>query len=228
VIADPDIAALGALLAEDARASMLLALLDGDAISAGELARRAGVSPSGASAHLRRLREGGLIVDEVAGRNRFFRLAGGELAEALEALARVAPPKPPTSLRSAESARALKRARTCYDHLAGELGVALAEALVERGLLVHGEDTFSVTRAGEPWLAELGIDLGEVGRRRRSLARACLDWSERRPHVAGALGAALSARFFELRWLGRLPGTRAVHLTPAGERELLARLAVRL
>jgi DNA-binding transcriptional ArsR family regulator len=228
VVAEPDIASLGALLADDARSSMLLALLGGDAISAGELARVAGVSPSGASAHLRRLREGGLVVDEVRGRNRFFRLATPELADALEALARVAPPRAPGDLRAAEVGRALKRARTCYDHLAGELGVAVTEALVEQGLLARGDTVYSVTPQGRSWLAELGIDVVELEQKRRSFARACLDWSERRPHLAGSLGAAVAATFFSRGWARRLPGTRAIRLTPAGESELLARLAVKL
>jgi DNA-binding transcriptional ArsR family regulator len=216
MVAEPDIAALGALLADDSRSSMLLALLGGDAISAGELARVAGVSPSGASAHLRRLREGGLVVDEVGGRNRFFRLASPELAEALEALARIAPPRAPGDLRTAEVGRALKRARTCYDHFAGELGVALTEALVERDLLARGGESYSVTPAGASWLAGLELDVAELERKRRSFARACLDWSERRPHLAGSLGAAIAATFFARGWARRLPRGRAISVTPAG------------
>jgi DNA-binding transcriptional ArsR family regulator len=216
MVANPDIAALGVLLADDARSSMLLALLGGDAISAGELARVAGVSPSGASAHLRRLREGGLVVDEVGGRNRFFRLASPELAEALEALARVAPPRPPGDLRAAEVGHALKRARTCYDHLAGELGVALTEALVERELLASAGESYSVTPAGTSWFSGLDIDAAELERKRRSFARVCLDWSERRPHLAGSLGAAIAATFFARGWARRLPRGRAISVTPAG------------
>jgi DNA-binding transcriptional ArsR family regulator len=228
VVAEPDIAALGALLGDETRSSMLLALLGGEAISAGELARVAGVSRSGASAHLRRLREGGLVVDEVRGRNRFFRLATPELADALEALARVAPPRAPGDLRAAEVGRALKRARTCYDHLAGELGVAVTEALVEQGQLAGGDLLYSVMPAGQVWFAELGIDVVELEQKRRSFARACLDWSERRPHLAGSLGAAVAATFFSRGWARRIPGTRAIRLTPAGERELMARLGVQL
>jgi DNA-binding transcriptional ArsR family regulator len=216
VDAEPDIAALGALLADDARSSMLLALLGGDALSAGELARVARVSPSGATAHLRRLREGGLVVDEVAGRNRFFQLASAELADALEALALVAPPRRRDNLAAAESARALKRARTCYDHLAGELGVALTESLVARALLECGDESYAVTPAGGHWLRRLGIDVLELERQRRSFARVCLDWSERRPHLAGSLGAALAAAFFARGWARRLPRGRAIAVTPAG------------
>lgn len=146
--ADADIAAVGALIGDRARASMLNALMGGEAISAGELARVGGVSPSGATAHLRRLREGGLVVDEPAGRQRVFKLAGPGIAEALEALALVAPPLPARGLRECRGAGALKRARTCYDHLAGELGVAVADALVERDVLARGDGRFSVTGDG--------------------------------------------------------------------------------
>jgi DNA-binding transcriptional ArsR family regulator len=219
-----DIAAIGALLADDARASMVLTLLGGEAIPAGELARRAGVSPSGASAHLRRLREGGLITQESVGRHRYFRLASPELAEALESLARVAPIRPASSFRESEGTRALKHARTCYDHLAGELGVAVADSLVQRGVLIRTDEAFTVTATGTRWFTALGIDLGAVAESRRGFARACLDWSERRPHLAGSLGAAFADVFFARKWIRRLPGGRAVAVTPAGrtwlEREL--------
>jgi DNA-binding transcriptional ArsR family regulator len=211
-----DIASIGALLADDARASMVLTLLGGEAIPAGELARRAGVSPSGASAHLKRLREGGLVTQESIGRHRYFRLASPELAEALESLARVAPVRPVSSFRESEGTRVLKRARTCYDHLAGELGVAVADALVERGVLTRSDDAFAVTEDGARWFGSLGIDLDAVAAVRRSFARSCLDWSERRPHLAGSLGAAVAEVFFARRWIRRLPGGRAVAVTPDG------------
>lgn len=221
-----DIASVGALLGDDARAAMLLTLLGGEAVPAGELARRAGVSPSGASAHLRRLREGGLITQERIGRHRYFRLASPELAEALESLARVAPVRPASSLRESETTQALKRARTCYDHLAGELGVALADALVERKLLTRSDEAFALTRDGAAWLGSLGVDLAVVGRSRRSFARACIDWSERRPHLAGALGAAVCDLFFARVWIRRLPGGRAVAVTEDGRAWLARELGV--
>lgn len=222
MIADVDIAAVGAALADRSRAAMLLALLGGETLTAGDLARIAGRSPSGASAHLRALRDAGLVVTEEAGRNRFFRLANSEIAEALEMLARVAPRRPPRTLRQSEAARAIKRARTCYDHLAGELGVGVTEALVERRLLDSDDDSFRVTRAGRAWLSELGIEIAALERQRRSFARACLDWTERRPHLAGALGAAFADVFFTRGWVQRLPGGRAIMLTPRGS-EWLAR-----
>lgn len=203
---------------------MILTLLGGEAIPAGELARRAGVSPSGASAHLRRLREGGLVTQESVGRHRYFRLASPELAEALESLARVAPVRPVSSFRESEGTRALKHARTCYDHLAGELGVAVVDALVERGVLTRGDAEFVIGDNGARWFGALGIDVDAVAGSRRSFARACLDWSERRPHLAGSLGAAVADVFFARKWIRRLPGGRAVAVTPDGrawlEREL--------
>jgi DNA-binding transcriptional ArsR family regulator len=211
-----DIASIGALLADDARGTMVLTLLGSEAVPAGELARRAGVSPSGASAHLRRLREGGFITQEHVGRHRYFRLASPELAEALESLARVAPVRPVSSFRESEGTRVLKHARTCYDHLAGELGVAVADALIERGVLTRGGDAFAVTDDGSQWLTSLGIDLDAAAGSRRSFARACLDWSERRPHLAGSLGAAVADVFFARKWIRRLPGGRAVAVTPDG------------
>jgi hypothetical protein len=145
-----------------------------------------------------------------------FRLASPELAEALEALALVAPAVPVRGLRASKEAGALKRARTCYDHLAGELGVAVTDALVEEGTLTLDGDGFAVTRRGRPWIEELGLDLEALRRTRRSFARACVDWTERRPHVAGSLGAGIAATFFARGWVRRRPGGRAVLVTAAG------------
>jgi len=213
---EADIAAVGALIGDRARAAMLNALMGGEPVSAGELARIGGVSPSGATAHLRRLREGGLVVDQAAGRQRVFRLASPELAEALEALALVAPPLPVRGLREARAQGALKRARTCYDHLAGELGVAVTEALVEREILARDDGGFAVTQAGGLWLEELGLDLDALRRVRRSFGRFCVDWTERRPHVAGSLGAGIATAFFANGWVRRRPGGRAIAVTPTG------------
>jgi DNA-binding transcriptional ArsR family regulator len=226
MIKDADIAAVGALVGERARASMLLALMGGEAVAAGELARRAGVTPSGATAHLRRLRDGGLVTDEVVGRQRVFRLAGPDVAEALEMLSLVAPPLPARGLRESRTAAALKRARTCYDHLAGELGVAVTEALVERDVLAPEDGRFSVTGAGRVWLEDLGIEVDALERRPRSFARSCLDWSERRPHLAGSLGAGVATMLFARGWIRRTPRGRAVTVTAAGADWLEERLGV--
>jgi DNA-binding transcriptional ArsR family regulator len=209
---DADLAAVGALVAEPARARMLAALGDGRALPASALAAEAGVAPSTASGHLARLVDGGLLTAESNGRRRYFRLHGPEVAEALEALARVAPREPVRSLGQATRIEALRAARTCYDHLAGRLGTALMDALLERGVVADEH----VTDAGRETLARLGVDLDSIPGR-RPLFRSCLDWSERRPHAAGKLGAALAARAFEVGWVERLDGTRAVWVTPAGE-----------
>jgi DNA-binding transcriptional ArsR family regulator len=213
---DADIATVGAALADNARASMLLALVGGESLTAGELARRTGLSPPGASNHLRRLERSGLISAERVGRNRYVRLANDNVAAALEALAQIAPQQPVRSLRQAESAHALAFARTCYDHLAGRLGVSITDALVERRILTLDGDNFDLTHRGEAWLGTLGIDANALRRRRRSVARACLDWTERRPHLAGSAGAALATGLFTQRSIARLPGSRAVRITPTG------------
>src|SRR5919197_4796968 len=209
---DADLAAVGALLAEPARARMLAALGDGRALPASVLAAEARVAPSTASEHLARLVGGGFLAVESRGRRRYVSRSGPEIAEAREAIARVAPRKPVRSLREATRAEALRQARTCYDHLAGALGTALLDALVGRGV-VAGE---SVTTDGVEVLKRLGVDLDSVPGR-RPLFRSCLDWSEQRPHAAGKLGAALAARCFELGWVERLGGSRAVRVTAAGE-----------
>jgi DNA-binding transcriptional ArsR family regulator len=226
--ADPDLATIGAALADEGRAAMLLALLGGEHLSAGQLARYAQLSPSAASNQLRRLRELGLIVDQRAGRNRFFRLATHDLADALEALTRVAPAKPMRNLRQSHASAALRKGRTCYDHLAGRLGVAVTDALVEQGVLSKHRDAFSVSHAGRAWFAELGIDVATAARSKRSFARICLDWTEQRPHLAGALGAAITDTFFDRAWLQRLPNSRAVVVTRAGENFLARELNVTL
>jgi DNA-binding MarR family transcriptional regulator len=199
---------------------MLDALLDGSACPAGELARRAGVAPSTGSGHLSRLRAGGLVSCDSNGRERRYRLASAEVAEALEALARVAPTTEIRSLRSANHNAAMRVARTCYDHLAGQLGVQLTEALVGHGALVTGADGFELTATGEELLKRLGVDVEGARARRRPFTRACLDWSERRPHLAGALGAALANAVVANGWVLRRPRDRALTVTPAGARAL--------
>ncbi len=218
----PDFARTAALMGEPARATMLDALLGGQALPAGELARRAGISPATASEHLARLVEHGLVARRRAGRHAYYALATPEVAAALEALARAA-----TAAGDAQAARArgrgapaagpdraLRFARTCYDHLAGTLGVAVTEALRGRSLVAG--DALALTPAGHEWLTALGIDAAELRRGRRPLTRPCLDWTERRDHLAGAVGAALAATLLERRWVARLDGTRALRLTARG------------
>lgn len=219
-----DVAALAALVADPTRAALCLALLDGRAWTAGELARSAGVAPSTASAHLDRLVAGGLLVQERQGRHRYLRLAGPGQAALLETLlAHVGPPPPATgSLRRVRASAALTRGRTCYDHLAGRLGVALADAMVARGLLTAG---FDLTPAGADWFDGLEPGLGvRVRSGRRPAARSCLDWTERRPHLGGAAGAALLAHATGAGWVRRERGSRAVRLTPVGADAVAERL----
>jgi DNA-binding transcriptional ArsR family regulator len=227
---DADISAAAAVVAEPARARILTALGDGRALSASRLAAEAGVAPSTASQHLARLVDAGFLSPEPNGRRRLFRLAGPEVNDLLEALARLAPAEPVRSLRQGTRAAALRRARTCYDHLAGKLGVELMAALLDRELLANGaarggEPDYRVTEAGLSTLGDLGIDLARVPGRRPAV-RYCVDWSEKRHHVGGKLGKTLADRFFELGWLERYESGRAVRITPAGERGLVDIFAV--
>lgn len=224
--AAPRLAALAALLADETRASFCLALLDGRAWTAGELARGAGVAPSTASEHLGKLVAGGLLTEERQGRHRYLRLADGRIAQLVEELAAHAQPgvrTPPRTLRESSLQHALARGRTCYDHLAGLLGIRITDAMTERGLL--RQDTgFALTEDGLHWFGALGIPLGTTSR--RPLARGCLDWTERRPHLAGVSGAALCRHALDAGWCERVGTGRAVRATPAGERALAEHLAI--
>ncbi|MER7001866.1 winged helix-turn-helix domain-containing protein [Dactylosporangium sp. NPDC000555] len=212
------LAALANLLADETRAAMCLALLDGRAWTAGELAAHAGVARSTATEHLHRLIGGGLLAEERQGRHRYVRLADASVAHLIEDLsAHLEPARTPASgLRQATAAAAMRRARTCYDHLAGELGVAVTDAMTARGLLDQRAG-FALTDRGLAWLtAEAGIDPAGLRRQRRPLARGCLDWTERRPHLAGVAGARLCERFMAQGWVVRVGTGRAVKVTPAG------------
>ena len=222
---EPDLAAAATLLAEPARAELVLAALADGPLGASELAARAGVSRSTASGHLRRLVEGGFLVVAAHGRSRRYELAGPAVAEAVEALSRVAPPRPSRSLREAHRNERIREARTCYDHLAGRIGVAFARALEQRHVVERSNGDYALGRRAAAELAGLGIELEPLTRLRRPLVRGCLDWSERELHLAGALGAALTARLFELGCIVRRDATRSVALTDTG-RDLLARLGV--
>jgi DNA-binding transcriptional ArsR family regulator len=229
VAGDADVARVAGLVGDPTRAAMLVALLDGRPRTAGELGRLGRVAPSTASGHLARLLEGGLVTCEPVGRQRRYRLASPEAAELLETLARLAPAARPQSLRGADRAQALRSARLCYDHLAGVLGVAVTESLVVRGALELAADgsAFALTGRGERELADLGVDVPAARARRRSFARACLDWSERRPHLAGALGAGVADAFLRHGWIARRPDDRALVVTDAGRAALVRELAVR-
>ncbi len=246
---DADLAAVAGLIGDPARARVLAALGDGRALAAGVLAAEAGVSAPTVSGHLRKLVDAGILTVTAQGRHRYYRLAGPEIGAALEALARIAPPAPVGSLREGTRAHAVRRARTCYDHLAGRLGVQVMAGLIARGALVghDGRHLGAAARrdrlSSAGWdvdyqlgegagivLASLGVDLDALleSPRRRPLLRYCVDWSEQRHHLSGALGAGVLDAFLRAGWLRRARAGRAVHVTADGERALRTRLDVGL
>lgn len=217
----PGLSHIGALLADPGRAAMLWALMDGTARPAGELTLIAGLSPSAASAHLARLTDGGLLALEVRGRHRYFRIASAEIAATIEALANVAQAAAPQRAvpRPARTVPVdMRYARTCYDHMAGELAVRVYERLVDGGLLTVDGDALDATADGAALLADWGIDVSQHRARRRRFACTCPDWSERRPHLGGALGAALLDSWSARRWVERTDRPRILRVTPAGHR----------
>jgi DNA-binding transcriptional ArsR family regulator len=241
---DTDLAALGSVLADRSRSRILLALGDGRALPASVLAAEAGVAASTASGHLARLVDAGLLAVTVQGRHRYYRLAGPEVAELIETLARVAPAAPVRSLREGTRAQALRSARTCYDHIAGRLGVALLGALIDQGAVTGGDGRhrldgdgqdrlsargrdvdYRLTPAGAQRLGDLGVEVPEPGPEGLPL-RYCVDWTEQAHHLSGAVGRAVAARMLELRWLRRADRSRALHVTDDGRRALRDRLGV--
>lgn len=228
---DADVAAVGALVADPTRARILLTLDDGRALPASRLAAEAGVSAATTSNHLRKLTDAGLLVVEAHGRHRYYRLAGPDVGRLIEALQQLAPATPVGSLREGTRAQALRRARTCYDHLAGQVGVALMAAMLLRGYVTGGDGTFrpetasrdnrtgyghdidyQLSREGRAFLTEFGVELPP----RRPVVRYCVDWSEQRHHLAGGLGRGLLQRLLDLDWIRRVPAARAVQVTNAG------------
>src|SRR3954470_16441467 len=239
---DADLAALGAVLGEPARARMLLALGGGRARAASVLAAEAGVAPSTASGHLVRLVDAGLLAVTVQGRHRYYRLAGPQVGELIEALARVAPPAPVRSLREDTRAHALRHARTCYDHLAGRLGVAVMRALINDGAIAGGDGRHHVDGGGRDRLSAPGHDvdyrLTDRGTERLATLgvtatpgaalRYCVDWSEQAHHLSGRVGRDLTPRPVDLVWIRRHARGRAALLTDLGRRRLPAELGVTL
>ncbi|MFC9742473.1 ArsR/SmtB family transcription factor [Streptomyces noursei] len=223
-----ELARLAALLADRTRAAFCLALLDGRAWTAGELAGYARVAPSTASEHLSRLIAGGLLVERRQGRHRYVQLAGPRVAELLESVtAHLDPPAgPPRGLRAVNASAALARGRTCYDHLAGRLGVTLTDAMTARGLLDQ-EGGFTLTDTGREWFADaLTVPADALRGGRRPPARGCLDWTERRQHLAGTAGARLCERLLERHWIRRIGTGRAVRLTSEGSSALRKLLGI--
>ena len=213
MITGPIIAEIATLLGGPARATILSALLDGRALTAGELALAAQITPQTASTHLAKLTKAGLLSVERNGRYRYFRLASPKVAEMIEGIVAVALEKRAKFRPVSRQARAVSAARICYDHLAGRLSVDLTDALVAREYIVLDDQAAEITTAGTRFFAEFGIALPTQG-----LTRLCLDWTERRPHIAGALGAAITNRFFDLGWMERVKRSHAVVVTPLGRR----------
>ena len=223
----PYIAEAASLIGDPARANMLAALVGGRAMTATELGLAAGVAASTASGHLSKLLDGNLVSVTSTGRHRYFRLASPGVARVLEDLMALAADGPPRHRPKSRCDDAMARARTCYDHLAGKLGVALADSLAAREHVVLSDEGGLITNAGREFLSGFGVRL-EGWKKRRAFCRPCLDWSERRWHIGGAVGAAIADRCFALGWTERHKDSRAITVTAAGERAFDELFGVRL
>jgi DNA-binding transcriptional ArsR family regulator len=223
--AGPDIAMVAALVGDPARSNMLTALMTGRALTASELAHEAGITPQTASSHLAKLEAGGLIEPEKQGRHRYYRLTGPDVAGVLEGLAGLAARAGHMRVRTGPKEPALRRARICYDHLAGDLGVQMLDSLKQQRLIRQNKQVIELTQEGKRFMATaLQIDADMLAHPRRPLCKACLDWSERRHHLAGTLGAAVMTRFTELKWAARdaATGSRVVNFSRNGEKRFAA------
>jgi len=222
----PDIALLGSLIGDPARANILTALMSGKALTATELASEAGVTVQTASSHLKKLQGANLLRQRKQGRHRYFTLADDDVGSVLEAMMGLAAKRGLVRTRTGPRDDALRKARVCYNHLAGDLGVAIYDGMVSRGYLTEADDTVNLTHAGEEFAAQFGVDLASLAKSRRPMCRSCLDWSSRRTHLAGSLGTALLDRFYELNWASRVDGSRVVTFTAQGERLLLTKFGI--
>ncbi|WP_372570614.1 ArsR/SmtB family transcription factor [Ruegeria jejuensis] len=219
----PDIARIAALIGDPARANMLGALMSGKALTASELAHEAGITPQTASSHLRKLLEGGLVRLRGQGRHRYYALSGHDVAETLESLMGLAAGRGHLRTRTGPRDAALRKARVCYNHLAGERGVALYRSMIAEKLLVEADDDVSLTPKGEGFAEEFGIDMAALRSKRAPLCRPCLDWSAREHHLAGSFGRAMLTRMEALGWLTRQPHSRVIRFTTQGEAAFDAR-----
>jgi DNA-binding transcriptional ArsR family regulator len=217
----PDIALVASLIGDPARANMLTALLSGKALTATELATEGGITPQTASSHLKKLESADLITTRKQGRHKYFALADEEVGRALEALMGLAAKRGLLRTKTGPRDPELRKARICYNHLAGDLGVKLYDGLLSKGLLVDNNTEVHVTDAGAQKLSAFGLAFDEMSNSRRPMCLSCLDWSERRTHLAGSLGSALLQRFYDLGWAKRLEGTRIIRFSPKGEKEML-------
>ncbi|HKJ52886.1 MAG TPA: metalloregulator ArsR/SmtB family transcription factor [Gammaproteobacteria bacterium] len=216
----PSLTAIGRILGDPTRTLILEMLYDGRDWSASELANAAGITPQTASSHLGKLIDANLLAVEPQGRNRYYRLADSEVAEALEALMVLAMRRNRRPDLVSVREDPLRHARTCYDHIAGCLGIAIVDRLIAQESLVNDHQHYRLTEKGADLMTSLGIDLQSIRGGRRPFTRRCLDWTERRHHLGGALGAALAACFFDRRWIRRIDQTRALKITPEGQRQL--------
>lgn len=224
------LAEIASLVGEPARAGMLVALMGGRALTAGELAQAGGITPQTASGHLARLTEAGLLAVRRQGRHHYYRLASLEVARMLETVMAVSCEIPSHRRRAVVTGPrdvAMRAARTCYDHLAGQLGVRIAKALVRHSHIELSDEAGAITDSGLAFLGGFGVDIQTRPRAgKRMFCRPCLDWSERVPHIGGTLGAALAARCFVLGWIERIPGSRAISVTPAGRHGFAERFGI--
>lgn len=221
----PSVSSVAFLIADPTRSAMLIALMDGRALPAGELAYAAGITAQTASAHLSKMLHGGLLLCETEGRHRYYRLAGPDVAQALEHLAAISAPVRRKPL--GRQAQELHKARCCYDHLAGQLGVAVAQAMVGRGFIIPSQEKqYEVTPVGWDWFEYMGVDVAACRPTRRGLARQCLDWTERSHHLAGPLGVQFMAALCLQGWLRRSKASRLVQVTPQGWAGLKEQLGI--
>ncbi|HEX6922317.1 MAG TPA: winged helix-turn-helix domain-containing protein [Bacillales bacterium] len=213
---NPNLAEAASLLGDSSRSAILTALMDDRFHTATELSYMAGIQPQTASFHLAKLAKAKWITMEKHGRHHYYRLAGKEVAEILESFLTLSRPSEIRSLKQSSQMKALRSGRTCYDHLAGELGVKLTRTLLELGYIEKEERDFVVTAQGEQFFTDFGLNLTQLRKKRRAFSRACLDWSERQHHLAGALGSGLTKQLLDLQWIEKVPAGRAVKVTELG------------
>ena len=217
----PDIALLGSLIGEPARANILTALLSGKALTASELAGEAGITAQTASAHLGKLETAGLLIQRKQGRHRYFALADEDVGSVLEAMMGLAAKKGHIRTRTGPKDPALRKSRVCYNHLAGDLGVQMMDSLLAKEFLTPENEGLGLTADGKAFFEGFAIDLAPLEKLRRPLCKSCLDWSNRRNHLAGSLGTALLTRFYDLGWAKRIEGSRIVAFSAGGEKEFM-------
>ncbi|MBL4758024.1 MAG: winged helix-turn-helix transcriptional regulator [Rhizobiales bacterium] len=213
----PDIALLGAMIGDPARANILIALMSGKALTASELAGEAGVTLQTTSSHLGKLEAAGLIRKRKQGRHRYFSLTNDEVGSVLEAMMGLAARQGHTRSRTGPKDPALRKARICYDHLAGEAGVQMFESMIRQDFIIEDSETVSLTEKGREFAVHFGVDMASITRTRRPVCKPCLDWSARRSHLAGSLGAACFDRFLKLGWIKRRESSRVIEFTRRGE-----------